>query len=308
MYEFLLNDAQRGLLEEVRDLVRWVPRQMVLDMDADVIRFPKDFLREAARLKLEIKDAAGQVPTYPILVTMALGGTHSGTLILDPDGRRVECKQARFLWHERDAQGNLVALNEEFEYRMGTRSAYVGAIADPQNPGQVKPVWGTTESLAIEITVPMRGAGRGVIEKYREELNRNSNKDLAGFMLAELALRSGAEDEVEGIAKHTRALSELDGRQLVSQLGTQEGFRLATETLGRDACARGTIESCAAMAEVVVRVRDECKKVGWGAGMQRRSMPECDWMNGVNGDLSRRVGEIEYQRVMKRHAQDPKKD
>jgi alkylation response protein AidB-like acyl-CoA dehydrogenase len=52
MYEFLLNDAQLGLLEEVRDLVRWVPRQMVLDMDADVIRFPRDFLREAGRRNL----------------------------------------------------------------------------------------------------------------------------------------------------------------------------------------------------------------------------------------------------------------
>ena len=52
MYEFLLNDAQLGLREEVRDLVRWVPRQMVLDMDADVIRFPKEFLREAGRRHL----------------------------------------------------------------------------------------------------------------------------------------------------------------------------------------------------------------------------------------------------------------
>ncbi|MGZ4190208.1 MAG: acyl-CoA dehydrogenase family protein [Actinomycetota bacterium] len=49
MFDFLLNEEQRALREEARDLVRWVPRQMILDMDADLIRFPKEFLREAGR-------------------------------------------------------------------------------------------------------------------------------------------------------------------------------------------------------------------------------------------------------------------
>ena len=49
MFDFLLSDAQRALREEVRDFVRWVPRQLILDMDADRIRFPRDFLREAGR-------------------------------------------------------------------------------------------------------------------------------------------------------------------------------------------------------------------------------------------------------------------
>ncbi len=49
MFDFLLTDAQRALREEVRDLVRWVPRQMILDMDRDELRFPKEFLREAGR-------------------------------------------------------------------------------------------------------------------------------------------------------------------------------------------------------------------------------------------------------------------
>lgn len=52
MYEFLLNDAQRRIRDEVRELVAWVPRRMVLEMDADVIRFPKEFLREAGRRNL----------------------------------------------------------------------------------------------------------------------------------------------------------------------------------------------------------------------------------------------------------------
>ena len=49
MFDFLLSDEQRALRDEVRDLVRGVPRQTVLDMDRDLIRFPKEFLREAGR-------------------------------------------------------------------------------------------------------------------------------------------------------------------------------------------------------------------------------------------------------------------
>ena len=49
MFDFLLTKEQRALREEVRDLVRWVPRQMILDMDQDKIRFPTEFLREAGR-------------------------------------------------------------------------------------------------------------------------------------------------------------------------------------------------------------------------------------------------------------------
>ena len=57
------------------------------------------------RLKLTVLDASQQEPAYPVLVTMAL-----------------------------DAQGSLVALNEEFEYQLGTRAAYVGAVPDCASP------------------------------------------------------------------------------------------------------------------------------------------------------------------------------
>jgi alkylation response protein AidB-like acyl-CoA dehydrogenase len=40
------------LREEVRDLVGWVPREMILDMDQDRIQFPKEFLQEAGRRNL----------------------------------------------------------------------------------------------------------------------------------------------------------------------------------------------------------------------------------------------------------------
>jgi alkylation response protein AidB-like acyl-CoA dehydrogenase len=52
MFDFLLTDTQRAFREEVRDLVRWVPKDMILAMARDEIRFPKDFLREAGRRHL----------------------------------------------------------------------------------------------------------------------------------------------------------------------------------------------------------------------------------------------------------------
>ena len=52
MFEFLLNKEQRKLRDEVRELVAWVPRQLILDMDQDKVTFPKEFLAEAGRRNL----------------------------------------------------------------------------------------------------------------------------------------------------------------------------------------------------------------------------------------------------------------
>ncbi|MFZ5586695.1 MAG: acyl-CoA dehydrogenase family protein [Thermodesulfobacteriota bacterium] len=52
MFDFLLSPEQLRLRDEVRELVRWAPRQMILDMDQDKLQFPKDFLREAGRRNL----------------------------------------------------------------------------------------------------------------------------------------------------------------------------------------------------------------------------------------------------------------
>ncbi|MCB2191593.1 MAG: acyl-CoA/acyl-ACP dehydrogenase [Deltaproteobacteria bacterium] len=52
MFEFLLNDEQRKLRDEVRELVAWVPRELILDMDQDKVTFPKEFLAEAGRRNL----------------------------------------------------------------------------------------------------------------------------------------------------------------------------------------------------------------------------------------------------------------
>lgn len=52
MFDHVLGDETRRLRDEVRALVRSVPRQLILDMDADRIDFPRDFLREAGRRNL----------------------------------------------------------------------------------------------------------------------------------------------------------------------------------------------------------------------------------------------------------------
>ena len=52
MFDFNLTESQLKLRDEVRDFVKSIPRQMILDMDADKIRFPKEFLSEAGRRNL----------------------------------------------------------------------------------------------------------------------------------------------------------------------------------------------------------------------------------------------------------------
>jgi alkylation response protein AidB-like acyl-CoA dehydrogenase len=52
VYDHLLDEKQKALRQEVRELVDWVPRQMILDMDQDRITFPKEFLQEAGRRNL----------------------------------------------------------------------------------------------------------------------------------------------------------------------------------------------------------------------------------------------------------------
>ena len=40
-FDFLYSKEQLALREEVKDFVKWVPRQTILDMDKDIIKFPK---------------------------------------------------------------------------------------------------------------------------------------------------------------------------------------------------------------------------------------------------------------------------
>jgi len=52
MLDHMLTDKQRAVRDEARELVRWVPRQMILDMDANKLEFPTEFLQEAGRRNL----------------------------------------------------------------------------------------------------------------------------------------------------------------------------------------------------------------------------------------------------------------
>jgi hypothetical protein len=52
MLEVFLTEEQKKLKREVQDFVKSIPRQLILDMDADKVKFPYEFVREAGRRNL----------------------------------------------------------------------------------------------------------------------------------------------------------------------------------------------------------------------------------------------------------------
>lgn len=52
MLEAILSAKQRQLREQVRDFVRSVPRQLVLDMDAERVRYPRGYIEDLAAQRL----------------------------------------------------------------------------------------------------------------------------------------------------------------------------------------------------------------------------------------------------------------
>ena len=52
MFDYLLDENQLKLRDEVRDFVKSIPRKMILDMDEDKIKFPTEFLQAAGRRNL----------------------------------------------------------------------------------------------------------------------------------------------------------------------------------------------------------------------------------------------------------------
>jgi acyl-CoA dehydrogenase len=52
MLDAILTGEQKKLRDEVRDFVKSVPRQLILDMDADKVRYPREYVAEAARRHL----------------------------------------------------------------------------------------------------------------------------------------------------------------------------------------------------------------------------------------------------------------
>jgi alkylation response protein AidB-like acyl-CoA dehydrogenase len=52
MFDYMMTKEQIKIRDAARDFVKWVPRQMILDMDTDKIKFPKEFLQEAGKRNL----------------------------------------------------------------------------------------------------------------------------------------------------------------------------------------------------------------------------------------------------------------
>ncbi len=52
MLDVFMTEEREKLRQEVQDLVKSVPRQLILDMDADKITFPDEFVKEAGRRNL----------------------------------------------------------------------------------------------------------------------------------------------------------------------------------------------------------------------------------------------------------------
>lgn len=52
MIEALLTEQQKVLRDEVRKFVKWVPRGLLLDMDADKVRYPREYVIELAKRNL----------------------------------------------------------------------------------------------------------------------------------------------------------------------------------------------------------------------------------------------------------------
>jgi alkylation response protein AidB-like acyl-CoA dehydrogenase len=52
MFDHLLTEEQRRVRDEAREFVKATPRELILDMDAERVHFPKEWLREAAHRRL----------------------------------------------------------------------------------------------------------------------------------------------------------------------------------------------------------------------------------------------------------------
>lgn len=52
MYDFMMNDEQKKIRQEAREFVKSIPRQLIVDMDAEKIKFPKDFIMDAGKSNL----------------------------------------------------------------------------------------------------------------------------------------------------------------------------------------------------------------------------------------------------------------
>lgn len=53
MADYLLPEVSKAILNEALLFLKWVSRPMIIDIDADKIKFPEEFLQEAGRSYLK---------------------------------------------------------------------------------------------------------------------------------------------------------------------------------------------------------------------------------------------------------------
>ncbi|MGO9016701.1 MAG: acyl-CoA dehydrogenase family protein [Dissulfurispiraceae bacterium] len=52
MFDYIMTDEQKNLRNEARAFTKWVPKQLILDMDAEKVQFPREYLQEAGKRNL----------------------------------------------------------------------------------------------------------------------------------------------------------------------------------------------------------------------------------------------------------------
>ena len=52
MFDFTMTESQKALRDEARQFTKWVPKEMILDMDKEKIQFPHEYLKEAGKRNL----------------------------------------------------------------------------------------------------------------------------------------------------------------------------------------------------------------------------------------------------------------
>lgn len=133
MLDHLLDDKRRSLRDEVRDFVKWVPRQMILDMDAEKIRYPRSYLEEAARRNL-----------LGLRFPESLGGR-----AMNWQDEIVAIEEIGVLGSSLGCLYSLVSIVGEAIYKFGTRE---------QQQKYLKPAIGAALTTAEALTEPRGGS------------------------------------------------------------------------------------------------------------------------------------------------------
>lgn len=135
MLDHLLSAGQQALRAEVRDLVRAVPRDLLLAMDRDEVDFPRELLREAGRLNLmgvrypvEVGGRGLDWPTTCMVMEEVMGGI--GYTNVYPVERTVRDLRLASIW---TGTSEVMAMIVAHEWgREVERATARGDLRDPE--------------------------------------------------------------------------------------------------------------------------------------------------------------------------------